>query len=266
MSPPFHPHVGHQSVTYIIEGGAQYEDTFGNEATLLKGDLSWMNAGSGVWHVEFPAKKIQERGGLSEFFQLWLRSPNEAQKREPSYQDIRQERFPSFHNEEWKLTVLAGRLSHPNDPNSHLLSPVFLETPVLLFKVDLQPKATLRIPGIEDDYRIYCYLLKGTHAYVGPENKKLVFSNAFKLKKVDSLKASNDIVLKGGEEETSSVIIIGVKDMEDKFVRRNTIVAESNEKLEEFLELYRERKIASTPPVILEKLGYTDKEMQEALL
>ncbi len=45
-----HPHSGIVTLTYIAEGGVNYEDTSGARGVLGAGAVEWMQAGAGVWH------------------------------------------------------------------------------------------------------------------------------------------------------------------------------------------------------------------------
>ena len=47
-----HPHRGHETVMYLLEGQGSHEDSMGNKGTLHAGDIQWMTAGSGIQHTE----------------------------------------------------------------------------------------------------------------------------------------------------------------------------------------------------------------------
>ena len=66
-----HPHSGIATLTYLIEGDTRYEDTTGEQGTLLEGGVEWMRAGNGVWHTGGPAPGVTRVRG----FQLWVALP-----------------------------------------------------------------------------------------------------------------------------------------------------------------------------------------------
>jgi redox-sensitive bicupin YhaK (pirin superfamily) len=66
-----HPHSGIATLTYLIEGDTRYEDTTGEQGTLLGGGVEWMRAGNGVWHTGGPAPGVTRVRG----FQLWVALP-----------------------------------------------------------------------------------------------------------------------------------------------------------------------------------------------
>lgn len=70
---PMHPHSGIATLTYMITGEAQYEDStgeHGKRGLLPAGGVEWMMAGGGVWHSASPSGREPMLG-----FQLWLAMP-----------------------------------------------------------------------------------------------------------------------------------------------------------------------------------------------
>ena len=59
---PDHPHRGFETVTYILEGELEHEDSAGHRGVLGAGDVQWMTAGAGVVHSEMPSRRIRDRG------------------------------------------------------------------------------------------------------------------------------------------------------------------------------------------------------------
>ncbi len=72
-----HPHSGIATLTYLIDGRAEYEDTTGEQGQrgiLPTGGVEWMMAGGGVWHRGGPADRERVLG-----FQLWVAMPPELE-------------------------------------------------------------------------------------------------------------------------------------------------------------------------------------------
>jgi len=63
-----HPHDNMEIVTYVIEGSLAHKDSTGNVATLARGDVQVMTAGSGILHSEFNASSTEELHLL----QIWI--------------------------------------------------------------------------------------------------------------------------------------------------------------------------------------------------
>lgn len=72
-----HPHSGIATLTYLIDGRTNYEDTtgdLGERGVLPTGGVEWMMAGGGVWHRGGPADNGRVLG-----FQLWVAMPPELE-------------------------------------------------------------------------------------------------------------------------------------------------------------------------------------------
>lgn len=80
---PMHPHRGIETITYLIAGEIEHEDSLGNKGVIRSGETQWMTAGSGILHEEMP-QKSQRMLGL----QLWLNLPRAQKMTEPAYFSI----------------------------------------------------------------------------------------------------------------------------------------------------------------------------------
>ena len=52
---PWHPHRGIETITYVLVGTVEHQDSLGNKGALGAGDVQWMTAGSGILHQEMLA-------------------------------------------------------------------------------------------------------------------------------------------------------------------------------------------------------------------
>src|SRR5260221_14661728 len=91
---PDHPHRGFETVTYMLEGRFEHEDSAGHKGAIGAGDGQWMTAGSGVVHSEMPAGEIRERGGRIHGFQVWINLPARDKMMAPRYQEVPGARIP----------------------------------------------------------------------------------------------------------------------------------------------------------------------------
>jgi len=53
---PWHPHRGFETVTYMIDGAFQHQDSQGGGGMITNGSTQWMTAGKGILHIETPRK------------------------------------------------------------------------------------------------------------------------------------------------------------------------------------------------------------------
>ena len=86
---PWHPHRGFETVTYMIDGVFEHNDSNGGGGTITNGDTQWMTAGAGILHIEKPPAWLVASGGLFHGFQLWVNLPAAQKWSAPRYQDIR---------------------------------------------------------------------------------------------------------------------------------------------------------------------------------
>ncbi len=91
---PDHPHRGFETITYMLEGEFEHEDSAGHRGTLRPGDVQWMTAGGGIIHSEEPSQRIREQGGRVHGFQVWLNLPAKLKMTQPRYQEISSQRIP----------------------------------------------------------------------------------------------------------------------------------------------------------------------------
>jgi redox-sensitive bicupin YhaK (pirin superfamily) len=107
---PDHPHRGFETVTYMLDGEFEHEDSAGNRGSIAAGDVQWMTAGDGVVHSEMPAGWIKERGGRVHGFQLWVNLPARDKRIAPRYQDVRAATMPTWRGADGRATVkvIAG--------------------------------------------------------------------------------------------------------------------------------------------------------------
>ncbi len=63
-----HPHDNMEIITIPLEGALAHEDSMGNSAIIRHGDVQVMSAGSGVYHSEFNASKLEP----VKLLQIWV--------------------------------------------------------------------------------------------------------------------------------------------------------------------------------------------------
>src|SRR3954469_18789024 len=85
---PWHPHRGFETVTYMIDGQMDHQDSLGGGGSITNGDTQWMTAGGGILHIEAPPESLVTSGGLFHGLQLWVNLPRSDKMMPPKYQDI----------------------------------------------------------------------------------------------------------------------------------------------------------------------------------
>jgi quercetin 2,3-dioxygenase len=107
---PDHPHRGFETLTYVLEGELEHEDSAGHRGALRAGDVQWMTAGAGIVHSEEPSRALRERGGRVHGFQVWVNLPARLKMTTPRYQEIPAAKIPAAQTPDGKarVRVVAG--------------------------------------------------------------------------------------------------------------------------------------------------------------
>src|SRR5262245_62480199 len=85
---PWHPHRGFETVTYMIDGTFQHQDSHGGGGLITDGATQWMTAGGGILHIETPPEDLVVAGGLFHGVQLWVNLPAKDKFVSPRYQSL----------------------------------------------------------------------------------------------------------------------------------------------------------------------------------
>ena len=101
-----HPHIGLQTVTWLLTGEILHRDSLGSEQTIRRGQLNLMTAGRGVAHSE--ETRGRYRGGLHGV-QLWVAQPSSTRNGEPAFEH--HPHLPQVELATGVATVLVGRFA-----------------------------------------------------------------------------------------------------------------------------------------------------------
>jgi hypothetical protein len=152
----WHPHRGFETVTYMIDGIFDHQDSNGGGGTITNGDTQWMTAGAGILHIEAPPEHLVASGGLFHGLQLWVNLPRAKKLSPPRYQDIRggAARLLTTPDGGALVRLIAGELAGHRGPGT-------THTPITIAHVTLEPGAQLDLPW-RPDYNALVYVLAGT--------------------------------------------------------------------------------------------------------
>jgi quercetin 2,3-dioxygenase len=118
MQVPPHPHIGLQTVTWLIEGNVLHRDSLGSEQMIRPGQLNLMTAGRGIAHSEeSPAGHDPGLHGV----QLWLALPDADRWVAPAFEHHAE--LPVLGLGGSEVTVFAGSLADVTSP-ARAFSPV----------------------------------------------------------------------------------------------------------------------------------------------
>ncbi|MFV2021047.1 pirin family protein [Micromonospora sp. LOL_023] len=151
----WHPHRGFETVTYIIDGVFDHQDSNGGGGTITNGDTQWMTAGSGLLHIEAPPEHLVVSGGLFHGLQLWVNLPRAKKFAVPRYQDIRAREVGLLTTGDGGalIRVIAGEIAGHQGPGS-------THTPITIAHLTVQPGAQVDLPW-RADFNALVYVLGG---------------------------------------------------------------------------------------------------------
>jgi redox-sensitive bicupin YhaK (pirin superfamily) len=111
MRVPPHPHIGLQTVSWLLGGEVRHRDSLGSDQVIYPGQLNIMTSGRGIAHSEnSPTDKPPILHGL----QLWVALPQEHRHREPSFSHISD--LPEISDEAARIRVVVGELDGVASP------------------------------------------------------------------------------------------------------------------------------------------------------
>ena len=163
---PWHPHRGFETVTYIVDGTFEHQDSNGGGGVITNGDTQWMTAGQGILHIEKPPEALVLSGGLFHGLQLWVNLPRAQKWVAPRYQDLRGNTVSLLASPDGGalVRIIAG------DVGTHV-GPGSTYTPMTMLHATIAPGAQLELPWRED-FNALGYVLAGD-GFVGPERRSV---------------------------------------------------------------------------------------------
>jgi quercetin 2,3-dioxygenase len=236
---PWHPHRGFETVTYMIDGTFQHQDSNGGGGLITNGDTQWMTAGAGILHIERPPEELIASGGLFHGFQLWVNLPA-AQKWVPArYQDIRAGNVALLTSYDGGalLRVIAGEVAGHRGPG-------VTYTPISLAHVTVSPGARLVLPWPRD-FNALIYVLAGSGT-VGEERRPVQSGQLAALGNGDVISATA-----GTHQESRhpnlDLLILGGSPIREPVAHYGPFVMNTHAEIAQALADYQSGKMGAVP-------------------
>ena len=235
----WHPHRGFETVTYIIDGTFQHQDSHGGGGIIADGDTQWMTAGGGVLHIEAPIEQLVVSGGTVHGVQLWVNLPSEKKWSPPRYQDIggRNLSLLTSHDGGALIRVIAGDLAGHDGPG-------ITHTPITMLHATVSPGARLELPW-RADFNALAYALEG-RGTVGSKDTPIGMGQAALYGAGDSL------VIAASEDQDSrtpnlEVLVLGGQPIGEPVAWYGPFVMNTREELVQAFEDYKAGKMGAVP-------------------
>ena len=121
---PSHPHRGIETVTYMLSGKFEHQDSTGAKGIMSSGDVQWMKTGSGIIHSEMPAMSEGKLHG----FQLWINMPSKLKMKKPKYLYLESKKIQTYEDKEKKIKIIAGKFNKVEGPiKKHNINPIYFD-------------------------------------------------------------------------------------------------------------------------------------------
>ena len=176
---PSHPHRGIETVTYMLSGEFEHEDSTGAKGKMSSGDVQWMKTGSGIIHSEMPAMSEGKLHG----FQLWVNMPAKYKMNKPEYIYIDAEQMQIHKDKERKIKIIAGKFNEIEGPvKSHNVEPVYFDV-----EIEKDKEFNFELPPTHNSL---IYLIEGKIKIGEEEHNQVKDSTLIILTKGQKLKVS----------------------------------------------------------------------------
>ena len=113
MNVPPHPHIGLQTVTWLLSGNVLHRDSLGSEQMIKPGQLNLMTSGRGIAHAE---ESPQPHDPVLHGVQLWVALPDASRDISPAFEHHAS--LPAAGLGGFDITVFLGELAGAASPAS----------------------------------------------------------------------------------------------------------------------------------------------------
>ena len=176
---PPHPHRGIETVTYMLNGEFEHEDSTGAKGKMSSGDVQWMKTGGGIIHSEMPAMSEGKLHG----FQLWINMPAKLKMSKPKYIYINSKKMKVYKDSEKKIKIIAGKFNDiEGSIKNHNVEPIY-------FDLELEKNKTFYF-NLSSTHNSFIYLIEGEIKIGTKTHNKIKDSTLVLLNKGEQLKVS----------------------------------------------------------------------------
>jgi redox-sensitive bicupin YhaK (pirin superfamily) len=144
-----HPHIGLQTVTWLLDGEVIHDDSLAQEALLRPGGLNVMTSGDAIAHAE---RTPDDNTGRLNGVQLWTALPEHDRRGDPRFQHLPE--VPATEFSGGIARVFSGTLGGVTSPAHHFSDLVGAD-------LEIHPGEALTLP-LQRQYEHALLVLAGT--------------------------------------------------------------------------------------------------------
>ncbi|MCX2962617.1 pirin family protein [Gordonia aquimaris] len=236
----WHPHRGFETVTYMIDGRFQHQDSTGGGGLIENGATQWMTAGAGILHIETPPAELVDSGGLFHGIQLWVNLPAADKFLAPKYQNLEGAQVGLLSSDDGGalIRVVAGDVDGHTGPGS-------THTPITFAHATVSPGARLSIPW-RPDFNALVYVLSG-RGTVGAQARPIRQGQLAVFGTGDRITATAD----AGQDSNRpalELLILGGRPIREPVVQYGPFVMNTRQQLMEAIEDFQAGRLGVIPP------------------
>ena len=235
----WHPHRGFETVTYIIDGAFQHQDSHGGGGFITDGATQWMTAGGGILHIETPPAELVIKGGTFHGVQLWVNLPGKDKMVDPAYQNLEGGDVTLLASDDGGalVRVIAGDLAGHTGPGS-------TRTPITFVHATLAPGAALSLPW-NASYNALVYVLAGS-GKAGTEGRPVHTGQTVVFGKGDHLTVAADDVQQS-RYGALEVLILGGEPIREPVAQYGPFVMNTRLELQQAIEDFQSGRFGQIP-------------------
>jgi redox-sensitive bicupin YhaK (pirin superfamily) len=230
----WHPHRGFETVTYIIDGAFQHQDSHGGGGLITNGATQWMTAGSGILHIETPPEELVVSGGTFHGIQLWVNLPSRNKLAPPRYQNLEGEQVVLLSSPDGGalLRLIAGDVAGHHGPGS-------THTPIIVAHVTVAPGARVTVPW-RQDFNALAYVLAGSGT-VGEDRRPITTGQLVVFGSGDA------VTIDGAPGEQLDVLLLGGEPIREPVAAYGPFVMNSRAELVQAFDDYQAGRLGTVP-------------------
>jgi redox-sensitive bicupin YhaK (pirin superfamily) len=230
----WHPHRGFETVTYMIDGTFQHQDSHGGGGVITNGATQWMTAGGGILHIETPPEQLVISGGLFHGVQLWVNLPAKDKMVAPRYQSLEPGQVTLLASPDGGALVrlIAGDLAGARGPGDTY-------TPITVAHATVAAGARLEVPW-QPDFNALAYVLSGSGT-AGVERRPVETGQLV------VFGAGDTLVLGGRPSRPLDVLILGGRPIREPVAAYGPFVMNTRAELIEAVEDFNSGRLGTIP-------------------
>ncbi len=231
----WHPHRGFETVTYMIDGTFQHQDSHGGGGLITNGATQWMTAGGGILHIETPPEDLVVSGGLFHGIQLWVNLPAQQKMVAARYQALEPDEVGLLSSPDGGalIRLIAGDLGGHHGPGRTY-------TPVTVAHVTIAAGAEVVLPW-PAEFNALGYALEG-EGTVGTDRRPI------ELGQLAVFGAGDTVVIAGHRTRPLDLLLLGGKPIREPVAAYGPFVMNNKAELIQAVDDFRAGRLGTVPP------------------